>query len=109
MSLSKTQEAAKKMETELRIRFKEDLISGEKETIEWIKTGGITVPTLIFWGYNDPSAKFDPIGLSLLELILSSTAHSQMHIFNHAGHFPFREHPQAFVSVVESFINSNKA
>ena len=89
------------------LQFKEDLIAKQKETHEWIRAGRIKAPTLIVWGFNDPSAKFDPIGLDTIRLILPSTTNSQVHILNEAGHPCYREQPKAFVAAVTSFIKLN--
>lgn len=89
------------------VQFKTDLIARQKETHEWIRAGGIKAPTLIVWAFNDPSAKFDPIGLDTIRLILPSTPNSQVHILNEAGHPCYREQPKAFVAAVTSFIKLN--
>ncbi len=104
VTLPKSQEAAAKMDAGLRSQFLEDLITKQKETHEWIRAGGIKAPTLIMWGFNDPSAKFDPVGLATLRLILPATPRSQAHILNQAGHYCFREQPEAFVAAIMSFI-----
>ncbi len=105
--LPKSREAVIKMQAGLMNRFREDLERERNETQEWIKASGIKAPTLVVWGFNDPSAKFDPMGLSTVELILTSTPCSQVYILNQAGHFSFREQPEAFVTAVTSFIKAN--
>jgi 2-hydroxy-6-oxonona-2,4-dienedioate hydrolase len=74
------------------------------ETLEWIKDGNLKVPTLLVWGKNDPSALLAG-GVELFDIVSGSTAGAQMHIFNHAGHYSYREHPNDFVEVVSSFIH----
>jgi len=103
-TLPKSQEAAAKMEAGLKLQFKEDLVAKQKETHEWIRAGGIKAPTLIVWGLNDVAAEFNPVGLAALDLILPSIPHSQMHILNQAGHYSFRDQPEAFVAAVTGFI-----
>ena len=107
VTLPKTQELVAKMKTGLTLQFRADLAVKQKETREWIIAGGLKAPTLIIWGFNDPSAKFDPVGLAALRLILPSTPWSQMHILNQSGHYCFREQPEDFVAAVTSFIKSN--
>ena len=107
VTLPKSQGAAAKMDAGLRSYFLEDLATKQKETHEWIRAGGIKAPTLIMWGFNDPSAKFDPVGLATLRLILSSTPRCQVNILNQAGHYCFREQPEAFVTAITSFIKLN--
>ena len=107
LMLPKTQEARAKMDAGLFSQFLEDLPARQKEVQEWIRAGGLKAPTLIVWGFNAPTAKFDPVGLDLLRLIFPSTPRSQMHILNQAGHACFRDQPEAFVTAVTSFIKSN--
>ena len=106
-SLPKSEEAVAKMKAGLFSRFKGELADRLKETHEWIGAGGIKVPTLIVWGYNDPCAKFDPMGLFVLQMILPHAPRSEMHIINQAGHWCFREQPKAFISAVTSFTKSD--
>lgn len=86
--------------------FFEDLYARQKETHEWIRAGGLRVPTLLMWGFNDPSSPLDPTGLDTMRLIFPHTPHCEMHILNEAGHNSFREQPAAFVTAVTSFIRS---
>ena len=90
----------------LKPQFLEDLAVRSKETRDWIAGGRLNTPTLIAWGFNDPSAEMDPTGLSALNLILPNVPRSDMHIFNEAGHYVFREHPEAFAAVVKAFADS---
>jgi len=76
------------------------------DTLAWIQAGNLRVPTLIVWGRNDPSAVLDG-GLDLFNLISEASSEVQMHIFNQAGHYCYREHPVAFADVVTAFIHSS--
>ena len=105
--LPKYQEAAAK-NAELEDQYNRDLVAMQRETHAWIRAGGLNCPTLVIWGLEDPSAIWDPIGLDCLNLILPNVADSQMHIFNHSGRYPFREHPEEFVGVVKAFIESSR-
>jgi pimeloyl-ACP methyl ester carboxylesterase len=105
--LPKSQEAAAKMEAGLNSQFLADLAVKQKETQELIRAGKLKAPTLIMWGFDDPSATFDPVGLDTLRLILPHAPRSQMHILNQAGHYCYREQPGAFVAAVTIFIKSN--
>jgi pimeloyl-ACP methyl ester carboxylesterase len=107
VSQPKIQEAKAKMDAGLNKRFKEDLVAKQKETHEWIKAGGLKTPTLIMWGFNDPSATIDRCGIPAMKLILSSVPKSEMHVLNEAGHSCYREQPKAFVTVVTNFIKLN--
>ena len=98
------QEAAAKMKAGLIRQFLDDLAVRQKETHEWIRAGKLKAPTLIMWGYNDPSATFDPLGPATMQLIFPNVPRSQMHILNRAGHYSYREQPEAFVEAVTTFI-----
>ena len=107
-ALEKYKEAVTKMETAgLRTtRFLPHLSREKDETLGWIRERGLAKPTLLVWGYNDPTATLDQ-GLGLFDLIARSTPDSRMKIFNRAGHFTYREHPVEFNESLRSFIQRN--
>jgi 2-hydroxy-6-oxonona-2,4-dienedioate hydrolase len=78
------------------------------ETLGWIRDGKLKTPTLLVWGKNDPSAMLEG-GLELLDIVAGSTPDAQMHIFNQAGHYCYREHPSEFANVVTTFIKGSVA
>ena len=61
------------------------------------------IPVLIVWGWNDPSAPVN-LGWGLFSLFSRHVAKTQFHVFNHAGHYSFREHPEQFNSLLDAFI-----
>ena len=67
------------------------------------KEGVLQMPVLIYWGRNDPAAALAN-GSALHDLIAAQNPHVQMIIQDNAGHFPFRESPEEFVSYVTNFI-----
>ena len=67
------------------------------------KEGGLGMPVLIYWGRNDPAAALAN-GSALHDLIAARNPQVQMIIQDKAGHFPFRESPEEFVSYVTNFI-----
>jgi len=67
-----------------------------------IATGMLKVPSLVIWGYDDPSSPY-PGGLALFELINAATAESELHVFNHSGHQSHIEHPEQFNRAVAGF------
>ncbi len=77
----------------------------KEETLGWIRDRGLQRPTLLVWGYNDPTATLAQ-GLRLFELLTMRERRSQMHIINRAGHFSYREHPCEFNEVLRGFIAS---
>jgi 2-hydroxy-6-oxonona-2,4-dienedioate hydrolase len=76
------------------------------ETHKWISEGRLTMPVLITWGANDPSAIL-PIGMKLFEMIREKTKQVEMHIFNNVAHFHYREIPEQWNRVVINFIETN--
>jgi pimeloyl-ACP methyl ester carboxylesterase len=99
--------AVEKMNVQNEKLFLPSLAAQKAETLEWIKAGNLKVPTLLVWGKNDPSATLAG-GLELFDVMSSSAPQAQMHIFNRAGHYSYREHPDAFVDVVTAFIQRNR-
>jgi pimeloyl-ACP methyl ester carboxylesterase len=62
------------------------------------------LPTLIVWGERDP----------IIPVAHGRAAHaaipgSRLEVFADAGHFPHREDPLRFVSVLEDFLRSTRA
>ncbi|TAK07237.1 alpha/beta hydrolase [bacterium] len=104
-ALPKYQQAVTKMEAQgLRTtRFLPHLARQKEETLAWIRDGGMKKPTLVIWGYNDPTATLAQ-GLALFDLITARTPKAQLHIFNQAGHFTYREHPKAFNELIRCFV-----
>lgn len=72
------------------------------ETLQKIDEQGMPAPTLVFWGFNDPSAKL-PLGHLLFERICAKTPKAEMHVFNEAGHSTYREHPEAVNRLLTEF------
>lgn len=103
--LPKYREAVHKMEDlGLRVtRFLPHLARQKDETLGWIRDRGFGLPTLLVWGYNDPTATLDQ-GQALFDLIARSTPDSRMQIFNRSGHFTYREHPAEFNDLLRAFI-----
>ncbi len=100
--LPKTMEARKKMEQLLSAQFLPDVKKRRQDTLELIKAGCLKAPTLIVWGFNDPSAPLK-LGFDLLQIIAPAVARTQFHVFNHAGHYLFREHPLELNRLIANF------
>ena len=79
------------------------LYEAKDETLEMLRAGGLKRPTLMIWGYNDPSATYD-MGVDLFRLISSSVDQAQVHFFNSCGHAPYKEYPQATTELMVSFV-----
>lgn len=85
--------------------YRASIERSKAETIGWLREKRLKVPTLIVWGFNDPSAPVE-LGYRLYELIASQVPRSELHIFNEAGHHSFREHPEEFNKVVTAFLSA---
>lgn len=105
--LPKYRESVRKMSGKglKRELFMPNLILDKEECLQWMMEGRLKTPTLVVWGYNDPTAQYKR-GLSLFEFVANSTENAQMHVINKAGHFCYREHPEQFNRAVRGFIES---
>lgn len=99
--LPKTKEVKANLKA-LEASFLQDLKRIKHETLERIQGGALKVPTLIAWGWNDPSAPFK-LGLELFDLIAARLDRVQLHLFNHSGHYIFREHARDLNRLVANF------
>ena len=79
----------------------------KRETYERIQAGRLTSPTLIIWGFNDPSAGAD-LGINLYNKIASVLDRAEIHFFNQSGHYAFQEYPRETADVMVSFIKNAK-
>ncbi|MBM3509418.1 MAG: alpha/beta hydrolase [Alphaproteobacteria bacterium] len=86
--------------------FEPDFAAEKAELYAAIEAGRYRTPTLIYWGKNDPSAPFDPMGLEVFERLSDRCAPVSLHVANRAGHFAFREAPAEFNRVVASFFDA---
>ena len=71
-------------------------------TLAEIDAHGLPRPTLVVWGANDPSAPL-PLALSLFERIAARTPETDLHVLGRAGHYCFREQPEAFERALAGF------
>jgi pimeloyl-ACP methyl ester carboxylesterase len=84
--------------------FRETLPPHKAETHQWIREGRLDMPTLLYWGRNDPSAVFE-IGIALFEMISQRNPYVRMLVVNRAGHFHYREYPEEFNHNLINFID----
>lgn len=73
------------------------------ETLGMLRDRGMRKPTLMIWSYNDPTAPIEQ-GHALFEIVAEGEPRSAMHIINQSGHFPYREHPEHFNSLVQGWV-----
>lgn len=104
---AKFQEGVRRMEDDgLKVRlFLPGLARDKMEMFGWLRDRGIKRPTLLLWGYNDPTATLDQ-GRALYDLLAARERRAQFHVFNQSGHFTYREHPGAFNACLGAFIDS---
>src|SRR5262249_25591152 len=89
-------------------QFVPELARQKEELHEWIRQGRLTAPTLIVWGADDRTSTLSQ-AMPLYELIAPHVRRAQLHIFDRAGHFVFREHPAEFNDVLRTFIQYTEA
>ena len=106
--LPKTTEARKKYYKErlLDSRFLPDMRKKKYETLDKIRDGGLKAPTLIIWGLNDMSAPVI-LGYELFQHISMVVGRTQLHVFNQAGHYVFREHAREVNRLVVEFLEDS--
>lgn len=73
------------------------------DTLKRIDAGQLQIPTLLFWGMNDPSALVDR-GINLYKQMTGKVPDVQMHIVNQAGHYSFREQYREFDETMLGFL-----
>lgn len=73
------------------------------ECHRWIIERGMPCPTLVVWGSNDPSAQIDD-AKRLIEMLMLKQRRTEVRIFNRAGHFVYREHPEAFNGMLLDYV-----
>jgi 2-hydroxy-6-oxonona-2,4-dienedioate hydrolase len=105
LALPKYREAIAKMNEEgLATRlFLPELAREKRETLQWIGEGRVQRPTQLVWGFNDRTAVIER-GVELFQMMAAHERQTQLHIINQSGHFPFREHPGRFNSLLAEFV-----
>jgi 2-hydroxy-6-oxonona-2,4-dienedioate hydrolase len=74
-------------------------------TFDRINAGHLKSPTLILWGFNDPSASYT-LGVTLYEIFSKVVPQTQMHFLNKSGHYVFQEYPEEVTDLMVGFIES---
>jgi pimeloyl-ACP methyl ester carboxylesterase len=103
-----TTEAIERITRLTREVFLPDMTAEKYAVLDRIRGGELRVPTLLFWGLNDPSAPFK-IGFDLYQLIGMNTPEAQLHVFNRAGHWMHVERPDDFTDVLHTFLTRHWA
>jgi len=73
------------------------------ETLDRIKAGGLKAPTIIVWGFNDPTTPYF-LGVNLMETVSKIVPKAELHIINQSGHFVYAEHPEEVARLIAGFV-----
>ncbi|AQH05402.1 hypothetical protein A9R05_41020 (plasmid) [Burkholderia sp. KK1] len=84
--------------------FVPQLAALKTDLLNWMARGGLARPTQIIWGANDRTAGIDR-GIELFDMLARYERRCFMHVFNAAGHHPYREHPAPFNEIMLRFTN----
>lgn len=79
------------------------IVKARREALRTIDERGMPSRTLVIWSRNDRTAPLGEVAVKLYERICAKTRQTEMHVFNRAGHYAFREHPEDFNCVVQNF------
>ena len=106
-ALPKYLESVRKMLDERLLErvFVPELARQKRDTFDRLLSTGMQRPNLIVWGLNDPTATIDQ-GFALYEIVVQKEPRTEMHVFNQAGHFSYREHPRAFNRLLLDYAHS---
>lgn len=74
----------------------------KEETLGLIGQGRLKTPTLIIWGFNDPSAPYK-LGVDLLETLSPHVKRAELHVFNQSGHSVYAEYPAEVAKLLVDF------
>ncbi len=102
--LEKVQVAREKMRSLGPAQFLPDVRKQRTETLAMIGKGQLKAPTLIVWGFNDPSAPIK-LGMDLLQIVAPVVEHTRFHVFNRAGHYVFREQASELNRLITGFVS----
>lgn len=100
--LAKTQDARVAMRQRVSPQFRASVREVKYQTLDSIRAGLLKAPTLIVGGLNDPSAPV-VLGYELFHHISLVVPQTQLHVFNQAGHYVYREHEHQFDRLVIDF------
>jgi pimeloyl-ACP methyl ester carboxylesterase len=73
------------------------------ETLDMIKAGRLKAPTIVIWGFNDPTAPYF-LGVNLMETVSKVVDRTELHIINQSGHFVAAEHPEEVTRLIVGFV-----
>lgn len=85
--------------------FRPELGRRRFESQRWLLERGMPCPTLVAWGLQDPIADVED-GLILFEMFMKCQRETELRLFNRAGHYVHREHPESFARLLWGFAAS---
>jgi pimeloyl-ACP methyl ester carboxylesterase len=74
-------------------------------TLDKIKAGALKAPTIIIWGFNDPTAPYF-LGVNLMETVSKMVPRAEFHLINQSGHFVYAEHPDEVARLITGFVDA---
>jgi 2-hydroxy-6-oxonona-2,4-dienedioate hydrolase len=83
--------------------FLPELAKQKRETFGWLRDGRLQRPTQIVWAQNDPTVAVEG-GFDVFDMIGAHNRRTTLNIFNQAGHFSYREHPERFNALLAAFV-----
>jgi 2-hydroxy-6-oxonona-2,4-dienedioate hydrolase len=88
--------------------FVPELAKEKRETLGWLREGRLQRPTQIVWGQNDPTVLAEGC-FDIFDMIAAHNRRTTLNIFNHTGHFSYREHPERFNALLAHFVQNASA
>jgi 2-hydroxy-6-oxonona-2,4-dienedioate hydrolase len=73
------------------------------ETLDLISAGNLRTPTLICWGYNDPTAPYF-LAVNLMETVSAVVERAELHIINKCGPRIAEERPAKVTQLITNFV-----
>jgi pimeloyl-ACP methyl ester carboxylesterase len=101
--LAKTGVAVAAMRRLYATRFLPDFEAVRAEVLDRVDAGGIRCPVSVIWGRDDVSAPL-VLGELLTSRLGATTPTADFHVFNRAGHYVYREQPEACDGTVREFV-----
>jgi pimeloyl-ACP methyl ester carboxylesterase len=80
----------------------------KQETLERLRAGGFTGPTLVVWGVGDPTITLRD-GVELFEVFQEHSTQLRMHVVNRAGHCVYAEYEPEVTAVIAGFVTGADA
>jgi 2-hydroxy-6-oxonona-2,4-dienedioate hydrolase len=84
--------------------FLPQLAKHKRETLQWLQEGRLQRPTQVIFGRNDPTVAIEG-AFDLFDMVAAHQRKTELHIFNQAGHFSYREHPERFNAILGDFVD----